>query len=82
MSNMRKLEAAYLTLHHIKTLISGGALSALYHELEQPQGCEQCVAALHTALALLEQEGVTLDRQEGTFYERITGNQPQRDAGR
>lgn len=61
---MKDLEVAYLTLHHIKTLLSHGALSALYREFQQLQGREQCVAALHTALALLEREGVTLDLRE------------------
>lgn len=62
MSRIIDLEAAHLTLHHVKTLVDHGAVSALCDELQSEEGRERCAAALQTALDLLEREGVVLTR--------------------
>lgn len=62
MSRIIDLEAAHLTLHHVKTLIDHGAVSALCDELQSKEERERCAAALQTALDLLEWEGVVLTR--------------------
>lgn len=59
---MIDLEAAHSTLHHLQMLISHGALRALCCELRNEGERGQYVAALQTALDLLDWEEVILSR--------------------
>lgn len=65
MRNILSLESAHLAIFHMKTLLEHGAFDALRGNLQQQQERERYIAALQTALDVLEAHGLTLDRTEG-----------------
>ena len=59
------MEVAHLTLNHMKVMLEHDAIQVLASEFQQPQERERYLAALQTALELLEANGVTVDRRDG-----------------